>query len=201
MSSTRRDAILDAALDSFLQHGLAGASIEDVCARSGASVGSIYHHAGGKAGLAGAVHASALGDYRSSLRAVFAEHTGRDRRDARAGIQAVVKRHLVWCLDERPRQARFLLLFADTARHHAPAGLADETKDFFSTVMQWWRAHVRHRNVRDLPFDLLYPLWLGPAQEYCRMALTGQTATRHDDDMADSAWRVLRPDRAGADHP
>jgi AcrR family transcriptional regulator len=44
--SSRRELILDAALRSFLEHGLAGASIEDVCARSGSSVGSVYHHFG-----------------------------------------------------------------------------------------------------------------------------------------------------------
>ncbi|MDR1998521.1 MAG: TetR/AcrR family transcriptional regulator [Frankiaceae bacterium] len=46
-----RLAILDAARDVFLERGYADASIAEVVERSGSSVGSIYHHFGGKAEL------------------------------------------------------------------------------------------------------------------------------------------------------
>ncbi len=46
-----RQQILDAASEVFLEHGFADASIAHVVERSGFSVGSIYHHFGGKAEL------------------------------------------------------------------------------------------------------------------------------------------------------
>lgn len=49
-ADTRR-SILAAAEEVFLASGYSGASIADVVERSGSSVGSIYHHFGGKAEL------------------------------------------------------------------------------------------------------------------------------------------------------
>src|ERR1700735_2866968 len=44
-------ALLDAARDVFTRHGFAEASIADVVERAGSSVGSLYHHFGGKSEL------------------------------------------------------------------------------------------------------------------------------------------------------
>lgn len=46
-----RQAVLDAARDVFFESGYAEASIGAIVERSSVSVGSIYHHFGGKAGL------------------------------------------------------------------------------------------------------------------------------------------------------
>src|SRR4051812_46195516 len=46
-----RTALLAAARDAFAAGGFADANITDVVARAGASVGSLYHHFGGKADL------------------------------------------------------------------------------------------------------------------------------------------------------
>ena len=46
-----RLTLLDAARDVFAQSGFAEANIADVVSRAGASVGSLYHHFGGKADL------------------------------------------------------------------------------------------------------------------------------------------------------
>src|SRR5690606_13905355 len=46
-----RQALLDAALKVFGDRGYADAGIAEIVERSGISVGSIYHHYGGKAGL------------------------------------------------------------------------------------------------------------------------------------------------------
>jgi AcrR family transcriptional regulator len=50
-AATTRGGLLDAARDVFTASGFAEASIADVVARAGASVGSLYHHFGGKAEL------------------------------------------------------------------------------------------------------------------------------------------------------
>jgi AcrR family transcriptional regulator len=44
-------ALLDAARDVFAEQGFSGASIADVVDRAGSSVGSLYHHFGGKSEL------------------------------------------------------------------------------------------------------------------------------------------------------
>lgn len=44
-------ALLDVALEVFVEHGFAGASIQDIVDGAGSSVGSIYHHFGDKSGL------------------------------------------------------------------------------------------------------------------------------------------------------
>ena len=46
-----RQALLDAAKDVFAEHGYSDAGIAEIVERSGISVGSLYHHYGGKAGL------------------------------------------------------------------------------------------------------------------------------------------------------
>ena len=43
-----REAILTAARDAFAEMGWQQSSVTDIVARSGVSVGSIYHHFGGK---------------------------------------------------------------------------------------------------------------------------------------------------------
>jgi AcrR family transcriptional regulator len=48
----RQEAILSAALECFTSRGFAATTVEEIRRRSGASIGSIYHHFGGKEGLA-----------------------------------------------------------------------------------------------------------------------------------------------------
>jgi AcrR family transcriptional regulator len=50
-AATTRGGLLDAAREVFSGSGFAEASIADVVTRAGASVGSLYHHFGGKAEL------------------------------------------------------------------------------------------------------------------------------------------------------
>ena len=50
-AATTRGGLLEAARDVFSQSGFAEASIAEVVSRAGASVGSLYHHFGGKAEL------------------------------------------------------------------------------------------------------------------------------------------------------
>lgn len=48
-----REAILQAAEDQIAEHGLVGARMEDIAARAGVSVGSIYNHVGDRGALLG----------------------------------------------------------------------------------------------------------------------------------------------------
>jgi AcrR family transcriptional regulator len=188
MTDTRA-RILDAALACFVQQGVAATTVEDIRTAAGVSIGSLYHHVGDRHRLAAAVHAWLLEDYQQGfLRVVEAEG------DAAAGIAAAVCYHLDWCL-ERPDAATYLLT------EHVPAAdqpggqpIADANRAFLRHVLAWLRPHVAYGVVRDLDVDLAYALWLGPAQERCRLWLAGRAERPAEQEvriLADAAVRCL----------
>ena len=184
------DRILGSARTAFNDRGLIGASIGDVSAAAGASVGSIYHHFEGKEGLAAAVYVAALADFQRA----FGE-AGTSAGDAEDGVRAGVRTTLRWCLRDQPDAARFLLGAADAARGAADDRLRELNRDFFARVLGWWRPHARASALRDLDLDLAHAIWLGPSLEYCRMRLGGRSrvaAGRAERELADAAWNALR---------
>ena len=188
--SSSRDRILDSARDAFIDRGLIGASIGDVSAAAGASVGSIYHHFEGKEGLAAAVYTAALADFQR----VFA-HAVTTAPDAEQGIRAGVHTVLRWCLRDQPGAARFLLTASDAARGPAADDLRAMNRDFFARVLGWWRPHADAGALRDVNLDLVHAIWLGPSLEYCRTRLAGRTRVapgRAERELAGAAWNALR---------
>jgi AcrR family transcriptional regulator len=187
----RRAAILDAALAEFTAHGVAGASIEDIRRRSGASVGSIYHHFGGKDGIAGALYLDGLRDYQEGFLAALA-----GAGSARAGIQRGVYHHLDW-ISERRDLARFLLLGRDARTVIATARpLRELNRRFFGSVSSWMRPYVEQGELRALSPELLTALWIGPSQELARQWLAGRPRFSLQEAapvLADAAWRSLVP--------
>jgi AcrR family transcriptional regulator len=182
-----RRRILDAALELFVQRGVLGTSIEEVCARSRASVGSVYHHFGDKQGIAAALYMEGLAAYQRA----FVEQL-RDHEDAEAGVRGTVEFHLRWCAEHRDLM-RFLLANGEVA-YRTPE-LAEHNREFFGDVLAWWRPHARYGALRELDLDLAYALWLGPAQEFCRLWLAGRAASaprRAGRTLADGAWHALR---------
>src|SRR5438128_515002 len=89
--SPRQSAILDAALRCFQRDGYAATTIEAICAAAGASVGSVYHHFGGKDRIAATLYVDALASYQDGFLEELRSHD-----DARAGVEAVVRYHLRW---------------------------------------------------------------------------------------------------------
>ncbi|MEN8240040.1 MAG: TetR/AcrR family transcriptional regulator, partial [Actinomycetota bacterium] len=63
----RRQAILQAALESFADTGYDATSIEEICRLSGSSVGSFYHHFGSKEGIAAALYEEGIIAYQEGL--------------------------------------------------------------------------------------------------------------------------------------
>jgi AcrR family transcriptional regulator len=185
----RRAAILDAALVEFTAHGVAGASIGDIRRRSGASVGSIYHHFGDKDGIAGALYLEGLGEYQQGFVAVLdAAGTAQD------GIEGGVRHHVGW-IEEHRELARFLLLGRDARVVVATEKpLREMNRRFFAQVTAWTEPRVADGELRALEPELLTALWIGPSQELARHWLAGRTRTSltHSADvLAEAAWRSL----------
>jgi AcrR family transcriptional regulator len=193
---SRRSAILDAALAEFTAHGVAGASIEDIRRRSGASVGSIYHHFGDKDGIAGALYLQGLSDYQESFIAILHE-----ARTTRAGVDGAVRQHLGWIAAHRDL-ARFLLLGRDARVVVASErDVRSRKRRFFGQVADWSRPRVEAGELRDLEPELMIALWVGPSQELARHWLAGQERISLTDAapvLAEAAWSCLSaaPERA-----
>lgn len=186
MAVNRRQEILDAALAAFAERGTAAATVDDVRRRSGASVGSIYHHFGDKEGLAAALYVEGLRSYQKGFLAVLAR-----RSDSERAVRALVRHHLRW-VAAHPDLARFLLA-------GPPPGAAEAIKplnrELFGQMSEWFARHVEDGSLRPLPRDLLYATLIGPAQEFSRLWLEGGTQSSPrtaERALAQAAWDALR---------
>ena len=107
-ASATRATLLEAAREVFTASGFAEASIADVVARAGASVGSLYHHFGGKADLYLALYE----DYsvRQEERAVDAVQAAREsgETDPVRLFVAGARAYLDGCWSERDLARLFL---------------------------------------------------------------------------------------------
>jgi AcrR family transcriptional regulator len=181
----RKQEILDAALRGFAEKGLAGTTVEEVRERSGASVGSIYHHFGDKEGIAAALYVAALSDYQEGLLAVLAAGDEPERT-----VKELVRHHLRWVDADRDR-ARFLL----SGRPPRAAGeIAALNRRAFRATSKWLDEQVAAGRIRAMPFDLFYSVLIGPAQEFCRHWLEGRVRSSlrsAERELAAAAWRSL----------
>jgi AcrR family transcriptional regulator len=103
-----RAGLLAAARDVFAESGFAEANIADVVARAGASVGSLYHHFGGKADL----YLALFEDYqtRQEARAAAAvrDARGRGAKDPIELFLVGASAYLRGCWEERELSRLFL---------------------------------------------------------------------------------------------
>lgn len=187
--AARRSAILSAALSEFNANGVAGGSIEQIRHRSGASVGSIYHHFSSKEGIAAALYLDGLRDYQRGFVAQLAAAAS-----IRAGVQHGVRYHVEWIVGQ-PELARFLLLGRDPGVVEEIEGpLRELNRSFFEAVSDWMAPAVARGELRELSTELLTALWLGPSQEIARHWLSGRTQTPLTEAipvLAAAAWKSL----------
>jgi AcrR family transcriptional regulator len=188
-SSARREAILAAALDDFVDKGFEATTIEDVRARSGASNGSIYHHFASKEEIAGALYVEALADYQGGFLEVLERAP-----TAEAGVKDGVRYHLRW-VAENPKRARFLLYRREAeVRRVTQAAVRASNSQLFAAVTSWLTPRMESGTMRHLPADVCYAAWLGAAQEFARLWLSGALETPIDEAaeaLAGAAWRSL----------
>lgn len=189
----RPAAILAAALECFAERGFAATTIEQVRERSGASIGSIYHHFGGKEGLAAALYVDGLREYQQGLLGALERH-----EDAEQAIHAIVRHHIRW-LECNPQLAQFLLNRRETELALATeAQVRELNREFLPRVAGWMRRRTATGELRELPPDLWEPVLLGPSQEFSRLWLAGRTRIslrRAERELARTTWRAIEGDR------
>ncbi|MFI9507458.1 TetR/AcrR family transcriptional regulator [Nocardia sp. NPDC052566] len=181
-----RDRLLLAAERQFAERGALEATLTQIRDAAGASVGALYHHFPDKAELYREVWAHALADYQRHFWSALG-----DSADAGAGIAAVVRVHLRWVTEN---QYRAMVL---TSARPPGVRTSESNREFMTNVTRWYRTHAGYGTVRDLDLDLVYALWLGPAQEYTRQWLGGDmrsAPTTVADELAAAAWSALGTD-------
>jgi AcrR family transcriptional regulator len=185
----RRQAILDAGLHLFVERGLGGASVEDIRLRSGASVGSIYHHFGSKEGIAAALYASAIADYQRGALAVV-----RRAASAEEGVKGLVRQFLTWVGRHRDLATLMLAVEHTDVRTLAADDVAALNQAFLADVGPWVQAHVATGALPRVPPDVWLPALLGPARRFAEMWVEGRTRTSITEAarlLANLAWAGL----------
>jgi AcrR family transcriptional regulator len=188
-TSARRGSILDAALRLFTRKGFAATSIDDLRQASGASVGSIYHHFGGKAGVAAALYAETLRDYQQGVLDLI-----RERPSAREGIEGIVRHHLAW-IAAHPAEARYLFgMRSAEVLLASRKELRAMNRTFFREVFGWLAEQGEAGHIRKVRRNLYFPLVIGPSQELARQWLDGLVEEPLEDAadvLATAAWKAL----------
>lgn len=190
VDTSARARILEAALESFDATGVSRATLDEVRARAGVSVGALYHHFADKRAIATALYIDLLDGYQREVRGELHSSAG-----AREGIEGVVRLHLRWCAREQAG-ARFLFGQRGSVDE---AGVELASRGFLQECTRWYRGHAHYGVVRDLPFDLVHALWLGPSQELTRHWLAGgggrSVPRRAPTELSRAAWLSLKSDK------
>jgi AcrR family transcriptional regulator len=190
-----RERVLDAALEAFTAKGIVGATIQDIAAASGTSVGSLYHHFGSRERIAFDLYCRSM----ASLLGAVAAPLPR-RRTARSGVKGIVRSYLEW-VAASPKEARFLYAAGQTELLDTWASELRVFKEGLAApIVAWFGAHVEARAVRPVPPALLEVLVIGPPAEFARRWLAGVPGLELAMALAvlpKTVWRsVAQPTRA-----
>lgn len=168
-SRARRQQILAAGLSCFLEHGVGAATVDHIRERCGASVGSFYHHFASKVEVAAALYLETLEAYQHAF---LSELRGHER--AQSGIEGTVRHHLRW-VGSQPTLASFLTHCREPEVAAASEAQAQGLNGvFFGEVLGWLQRHAERGDIRLLPPNFYYALWMGPAGEFTRLWLAGR---------------------------
>jgi AcrR family transcriptional regulator len=199
-STNRRSEILDATLDTLVDVGDSGTFIQEVCSRSGVSVGTLYHHFGSKDLLIATLHYTVLNEYQSGAGALL---SASPPPGAEEGIKSTVEYHVRWLIGH-PKEAAFLLNYpyAGLRSSSVPAELIEQNRVFMRLVRRWLGHQMDDGAIERLPFDTVVALLIGPIHHWARAELyRGRDhAARHLGEtsavLAEGVWRSLRPAEA-----
>ncbi|MCT9935164.1 TetR/AcrR family transcriptional regulator [Planotetraspora sp. A-T 1434] len=184
-----RTRIIEGALRRFSQDGVSATTLASLREESGVSVGSFYHHFASKEHVFGVLYSEILQMYQDAFVGELIRHD-----DARSGIEAIVALHMAWC-GEHPERAR-ILVSERPPRREEPGGpeVTELRRTFFRQVSDWWRPHMKDGLLRPVHATMCYVLWLGPAQEMCRLWFTGAHQPTEEEirGLGEAAWNSLR---------
>lgn len=187
---SRKDDILQAALACFSEYGVDATTIEMIRDRSGASIGSLYHHYGNKERIIGALYLAGVGQYAALLDAGLHE-----AKSAEAVVKLFVTSYIDW-VSANPQWARFIL----HSRGRVEAGevgeeLREANRQQGRRIAELLAEHRKAGAFKALSAELFNSVVIGPTHDYARNWLAGRT--RVDlidcrDQLAQIAWESVR---------
>jgi len=202
-----REDIAAAAIELFVDRGVAATRVEDILAAAGVSVGSFYHHFGDKLGLAATVYLDLLERFQGDLLVELDRHARTE--DA---VRGLVVAFLRWAGAD-PRAMGYLHQCREPNVAEIAGGEEARLKqEFEGRLADWLSERVATGELRELPYELSFALWLGPASQLVRAAIepSGHSTPPEPDALvahlahaervlADAAWEALRRPATGDD--
>jgi AcrR family transcriptional regulator len=202
-----RDHIAAAAIELFVERGVAATRVEDILAAAGVSVGSFYHHFGDKLNLAATVYLDLLQRFQSDLLVELDRHARTE--DA---VRGLVVAYLRWAGAD-PRAMGYLHQCREPSVAEIAGGEEARLKQGFDGRLAGWLGErAETGELRALPFEHGFALWLGPAAQLVRAAIepSGHSTTLEPEALAahlahaervlaDAAWEALRNPAQGDD--
>lgn len=197
---SRRDNIAAAAIELFLDRGVAATRVEDILAAAGVSVGTFYHHFRDKLSLAATVYLEYLQRFQHDLLTELDRHTRTE--DA---VRGLVLAYLRWAAAD-PRAMGYLHQCREPNVTEISEGEEARLKQsFYGRLTSWLDERAATGDLRALPHEHSLALWLGPAEKLVRAAIdpSEHFATpdadalsahlaRAERVLADAAWEALR---------
>jgi AcrR family transcriptional regulator len=187
-SEETKQRLLDAALAA---HEAGEFTVQAVVAKSGVSLGSLYHHFGSFDGLAAALYARCMADLLDGIIADLIR-----ARTGRTGVRAVVTAYFGF-VTAQPAKARFIHASAYASYLPAHAEMIAEAKrPRVARIGAWLAPHVAAGSIVDLPDPLTEMLLIGPVAEMSRRWLVDPTydIAKAAQLLPDRIWAALRAD-------
>lgn len=147
--------LLDAALDIFAEEGADGFTITAVVAKSGISVGSLYHHFGNFDGLTVTLYSRCMAEVLDTM----IEAMNRTRT-ARTGIEAMVRAYLQWSIANRAKA--LVIQTAQYCEYRAPLKVAETKAPRIKLVTEWLEPHVQAGRIHAMSPQMIESLMVGP---------------------------------------
>ncbi|WP_448680264.1 TetR/AcrR family transcriptional regulator [Pseudomonas nicosulfuronedens] len=187
---SRKDDILQAALACFSESGVDATTIEMIRDRSGASIGSLYHHYGNKERIIGALYLTGVGQYAALLDAGLEE-----AKNAEAVVKLFVTSYIDW-VSANPQWARFIL----HSRGRVEAGevgeeLREANRQQGRRIAELLAEHRKAGAFKALSAELFNSVVIGPTHDYARNWLAGRTRVdliECREQLAQIAWESVR---------
>ncbi|MBK8905759.1 MAG: TetR/AcrR family transcriptional regulator [Anaerolineaceae bacterium] len=189
-TAERQAAILAATLELVGEKGVTAVTMSDICGRSGASVGSVYHHFKDREGVLYALYRDCFENCFAQLRtAVLATTT------AQEGITALVNTYLAW-VAAHPSRATFIYEASQgTLLRSYQAEIAAFKGAFYADIFAWMRPFVESGELLRLPPWAYDAIMMGPAHEFARRWLGGMQELSLDEAkniIAAAVWRAVQ---------
>ena len=187
---SRKDEILQAALACFTDFGVDATTIEMIRDRSGASIGSLYHHFGNKERIIGALYLAGTAEYAALLAEGFAQADS-----AEACVKLLVTSYVDWVV-ANPDWARFILHSRSRVEaSEMGAQLREVNRVNFRRILDALAVYRAQGLFKAMPVDCFTSVVIGPTHDFARHWLAGRTQTSLAECrelLAQVAWDSVR---------